>query len=341
MENNLLDEVSSYIGQYVATSDENRLILSAWVIHSWSFDFDVPKSTPYLNVVSSERSCGKTTTLDVLETIVRNPFKAVSMTPATLFRSIEQFNRPTMMIDEVDTIWSRGKVANKELSGVVNAGYREGASVPRVSGGEVKKFNVFSPKVLSGITDASAVLPDTVASRCIPIVLRRKAPGAEVAPFFASEASEAVEPILDRVETWLGDHADALREYGIRPIAGLDDRQSEIVSPLVAIAIEFGKGYEMIAAVKKAYADFARLKDATLTKLLTDIAELFAIEGPRVHTDDVIAYVGLKDGKELATALEPFGIASMPVRKANLVYRGFKLEQFEETFELYDVKVGE
>lgn len=339
-EGNLLQDISGYIGRYVATSDENKLILSVFSVHAWSFHHGIPKTTAYAYINSAEKRSGKTLTLDVLATLVPNPLKAVSMTPATLFRSIDQLGQPCMMIDEVDTVWSKGRSGNKELNAVINAGCKIGATVPRVDKGEVRQFNVFGSKVLSGINDATSELPDTVLDRCIPIVLRRKATGqGDTVPFFSTDVQSLTGPILDRVEAWLTEHAETLKAYPLEVLDGLNDRTSELVWPMVAIADTFGVREEFVSALRYVFADYASLHQDATTKLLQGIADTFSIEGIKIQTEDVLVMTGIPNAKELSAALEPLGLAPMNVRKGNTVRKGFTLAQFADTFDLHGVTV--
>src|SRR5262249_50282170 len=58
--------------------------------------------TPRLNRLSPEGGCGKTTTLEILATMVPRPFTTENMKPAVLFRVVDQ-EQPTLLLDELDT----------------------------------------------------------------------------------------------------------------------------------------------------------------------------------------------------------------------------------------------
>src|SRR5262245_54502187 len=131
---------------------------------------DAFEFTPYLHIFSPTRSCGKSHLLACIAKLARNVLSTVSLTVAALFRTIEQ-DQPTLLIDEVDNILSKGN-ENEELRAILNAGFERGSKVRRCVGPnfDLKDFAVFCPKALAGI----GRLPDTVSDRCIPIHLIAK-----------------------------------------------------------------------------------------------------------------------------------------------------------------------
>ncbi len=71
----------------------------------------------YIGVESPEKRCGKTTLLTVLCELVNRPVVASNISSPAFFRVIEE-KKPTLLIDEADTVLHR----NKELKGILNAG---------------------------------------------------------------------------------------------------------------------------------------------------------------------------------------------------------------------------
>lgn len=333
----VIDSIKTYISKYVTVDADELTALALWVLHTWAFsgNYTAPYSTPYLYIFSAERRSGKTRLLEVLETIIRNPMRAADVTSAALFRSIESLN-PTLLIDEVDAIWSGAK--NEQLRGVLNAGYKRGGNVPRVEGTEVRMFNVFSPKALAGIDNA--MLPDTVSDRCIPIHMHRQPVGAS-AMFLAMDAEPEAERLLQEITAWM----DANYEKGVAafrpaPIDGIGDRAWEISMPLVAIAAAFGKPFE-----KQARAAIKRLltreeKMTPESQLLSDIRDAFDTAGTKVLPGAAIVDAlnsdgGSWTGKLLASRLRPFGVQPTTIRFKNQVARGYRRMDFEAVWETH------
>ena len=124
---------------------------------------------------SPTKRCGKSRLLEILEQIVARPWYMLRPTEAILFRKIER-DRPTLLIDEVDAIFTDKSGNTEGLRAVLNGGNRRGAKVPRCVGErmELVDFSIYAAKVLAGIGRA---LPETVRDRSIPIALVRKQRG--------------------------------------------------------------------------------------------------------------------------------------------------------------------
>ena len=57
-----------YLRRYVVLSDPQAQACALWVVHAHAFA--VAEATPYLNITSAVKQCGKTRLLEVLEPIV-------------------------------------------------------------------------------------------------------------------------------------------------------------------------------------------------------------------------------------------------------------------------------
>ena len=110
--------------------------------------------------------------------MVRHPMHAVNCTPAALFRSVSDLeHRPTILFDEIDTIFGPKAKDNEEIRGFLNAGNRRSGVAYRCVGlGSVQRvveFPAFAAVALAGLHD----VPDTIASRSIVVRMRRRGPG--------------------------------------------------------------------------------------------------------------------------------------------------------------------
>ena len=157
----MLDSICEFLQRYIVfSSPAQPIVIALWITHTWILDaFDY---TPYLDIRSPEKRCGKTKLLDCLELLVGKPWRAVSPSEAVLYRKIES-DQPTLLLDEVDTVFSGTKNEHKEpLRALLNAGFERKAKVPRCVGQgsnyRVQEFTVFCAKAFAGIGQ----LPDTV-----------------------------------------------------------------------------------------------------------------------------------------------------------------------------------
>jgi len=122
---------------------------------------------PYLQL-TGEKGSGKTKVLDILECVAFNALKVISSTSAILFRLINAL-RPTLLLDEAERVGTRD---TKEITEIINAGYKRGAMVPRCEGERnitIRFFEVYGPKCLASIRG----LGDTTEDRCISIVMTK------------------------------------------------------------------------------------------------------------------------------------------------------------------------
>jgi hypothetical protein len=112
----LLDAVEGFLRRYVvfAMPEQARLI-ALWVVHTWlinAFDY-----TAYLNVFSASKRSGKSRVLEVLELICRNPELTQSGSSAAIIRSIDEGNPMTLLLDEVDGVFSRRTMMERIICG--------------------------------------------------------------------------------------------------------------------------------------------------------------------------------------------------------------------------------
>ncbi len=129
----VLDSICEFLKRHVIFSSAAQpSAIALWIAHTWIVDaFDY---TPYLDIWSPEKRCGKTKLLDCLELLVRKAWRAVSPSEPVLYRKIER-DQPTLLLDEVDTVFSGNKDERKEpLRALLNAGFERKAKVPRCVG---------------------------------------------------------------------------------------------------------------------------------------------------------------------------------------------------------------
>ena len=169
-----LDALESYVRKYVVLTEEQRTAAVLWAAHTWVID--ACEVSPYLSVTSAVMRSGKSQLVGTLRHVVADPWVAIQPSEAVLFRRIHEA-RPTLFLDEVDTLFHSKDDRHEPLRALLNAGNRRGTTVPRVTKtakGEfgIVDFEVFCAKLLAGIGHP----PVTVADRA------DRDPDAEEAP---------------------------------------------------------------------------------------------------------------------------------------------------------------
>jgi hypothetical protein len=84
----LLDDIDAYVNRFVIMGVAERSVVALWTFHTWAFE--AADTTPYLDVSSPVKQCGKTRLFEVLELLVRRPQFGANHTEATLFRTIDK-----------------------------------------------------------------------------------------------------------------------------------------------------------------------------------------------------------------------------------------------------------
>src|SRR6266480_1078466 len=264
----LLAAVSDRLPQHSALPSGAADAMALWSAHSHCFEaFNV---TPRLNITSPTKGCGKTVTLDVLARLVPRPLATENLTPAVLFRVIEN-RKPTLLADEYDS-WLR---EDQELRGLLNAGHRRGGQALRCEGDnhEVKAFRVFAPAVLCGI----GALPGTLHDRSILIRLERAKPG-EVQKRFDSRHTDGQVELCRKLARWCADNRARLESCNPTLPHGAFNRLADNWRSLFAIAEIAGGDWPRRAAA--AFAKLTRRDDAEAQEvgvmLLANVQQIFA-----------------------------------------------------------------
>ena len=230
----VLDDVARYIRRYVVLSDPQARACTLWVAHCHVFA--AAEATPYPNITSAVKQCGKTRLLEVLEPIVPSPWLTGRVSAAVLTRKVDG-ETPTLLLDESEY--------GEALRSILNSGYRRSGisslCVGQSAGFTYRDFSTFCPKALAGI----GALPDTVTDRSIRIALKRRALDEPVDRFRLREIPRVATPLRVQLEVWRGRAVDALRHAEPELPIELGDRAADVWGPLLAIADLAGGDWPM------------------------------------------------------------------------------------------------
>jgi Protein of unknown function (DUF3631) len=342
----LLDALEVFVRRFVVLSDAQSTAIVLWIVHSHAFE--AAETTPYLAVTSGMKRSGKTRLLEVLELLIREPLPNVNISDAALFRAIGE-KEPTLLMDEIDAVFSPKARDREDLRSLLNAGYKRGAFVLRMGGPKMnvlERFPVFCPKAFAGI----GAFPDTIADRAISVRLERRTREEPVERFRRREAEETAEPLYRWAVSWAEQHVPILAESRPDLPDEIDDRAQDIWEPLLAIADLAGDGWPeraRAAALELCGPEARQEEDDSLTALLLqDLYDIFAASAEqRFRTSELIEELakieespwGDWHGKPLTAQalsrlLRPFRIKTMAVKAEGRTVRGYKVEQFADAF---------
>jgi putative DNA primase/helicase len=232
---------------------------------------------PILAVTSPEKRCGKTTLLDLLSFVTprSEQGKGINPSPAVLYRVIEKC-RPTIIMDESQSMKRRGSEASMLVSETLNASTRRDECVPRCVGDnyEPTMFSIYSPKVFAMIGDPNEVLAD----RCMPIRLERKVNETRVR-FQLKKAKERGNALRDQLDQWKTENAEKVEKAyeTLKPIRIANDRLADMMMPLQAVATIAG-GLSVLEEYAKTLDDndVQEHMQSDGIRLLTAIREIMA-----------------------------------------------------------------
>lgn len=327
----LLDDVERFVRRFVVLGDQEAAALALWAAHTHALD--AAEASPYIVLLSAERRCGKTRLVEALEPLVARPWRVVGASEAAVFRKLAD-EQPTLLLDEVDAIFSSASERTEPLRAILNAGNRRGAAVARCVGDGanlcVRDFEVFGAKLLAGIDTGR--LPDTIRDRSILIRLRRRRQDEQVQRFFRRLVEPEAAALRDRLAAWTVAQLDVLRDARPDLPGELNDRLAEGWEPLLALADLAGgvwPGRARAAAVALA-ADADVEETSVGVRVLGKLAELLrdrlAVPTEEVldalNTDEELPFGGWRDGRGLdarglARLLRPYGIRPRTVRLAD------------------------
>lgn len=358
----LLDAVHCFAERFLALPSPAALdAFVLWCAHTHVLDCF--ESTPRLALLSPEPESGKTRALEIADLLVPHPMHAVNCTPAALFRAINDLeHRPTILYDEIDTVFGPKAKENEEVRGLLNAGHRRGAVAYRCVGEGTKQtvvpFPAYSALALAGIGD----LPDTIMGRSVVIRMRRRAAHEQVESFRHRMHRGNGEDLRERLAAWTRQYEQKLPEYYPMLPEGISDRPADVWEPLLAIAECAGGDWpDRARAACTELVSAARGSDSGSLgmRLLADIEQAFRprgedgtpiVEHDRYSTEGLLeALHNIEDapwsdlrGRELdsrglARRLKPYGVTSRKIHlgEGQTKKKGYLREDFYDAWSRY------
>jgi hypothetical protein len=342
----MLAELNKFLARFISYPSEHARIAHAlWIIHAHLMDrWD---STPRIAFVSPEPGSGKTRALEITEPLVPRPMEAVNMSPSALFRSVgSEDGLPTILFDEIDTVFGPKAKENEEVRGLLNAGHRRGAktyrSVIRGKAIEVEAIEAFCAVAPAGL----GWLPDTILSRSIIIRMRRRHTGETVEPYRRRIHSPEGDRIRGLIEIWA---AGVTFEGWPELPQEIQDRNADVWEPLIQIADLIGGEWPARARVAAVtlVTDLREAEPSLGIRLLTDLKLIFK-DALSMTTKSILANLTTLeeapwrdlrgkplDERSLANRLRAYGIKSTTIRAGETVAKGYKRSDFFDAWARY------
>ena len=342
----ILSAIEEFAARFIAwPNDHAGAAHAAWCAHTHLMShWD---TTPRAAALSPEPASGKSRVLEVTATLVPRPVLAVNTTPAYLFRKVsDPDGQPTILYDEIDTVFGPKAKDNEEVRGMLNAGWRRGAVAGRArQDGSTEDLPAYSAVMLAGL----GALPDTILSRAIVWPMRRRRTDEYVEPWRIRQHEAEGHELRDRLAAWAASVSDQIGEsWPVMP-EGVEDRAADIWEPLVVVAdLAGGEWPERIR--RSAVAAVAANTDKSVSlgvRLLRDLREVFRDE-MRMSTADVLnalttdetkPWCSLRgeplDATGLARLLSPYDVSPIQMRMGSKNVRGYEAADLTDAWERY------
>ncbi|MEX5264290.1 DUF3631 domain-containing protein [Kocuria sp. CPCC 205231] len=274
----ILDDVQAFAVRFIAyPTDEAAPVHALWIAHAHIVD--AFENTPRLAFLSPEPGSGKSRAMEITEALVPRAVLTVDASVAYVFRKIsDPDGLPTLLMDEADAVFSRKKAdGNEDLRGLLNSGYRKGATAGRVTtrGNELipEDWPSFCPVALAGLGN----LPDTLMTRSIIVPMKKRRPDQSLQPYRRRRYAADSQYLNARLARATARIFDQVRDDWPDLPEGIEDRNADIWEPLFAIADAAGGHWPSTArdaAVK--FVAVAKTKPITLgVRLLGDVRTAF------------------------------------------------------------------
>jgi hypothetical protein len=346
----LLDEVHAFLCAYVVfPSGAAAVAATLWAAHTHLVgQFE---STPRLALLSPEKQCGKSRTLELLELLCAGAETLSDASPAYLYRRIGA-GTVTILLDEADAIWKRGKADEtaEALRSIVNAGHRRSATVGRVEmygqTANLKRFPVYAPAAIAGIGS----MPDTIMDRAVVVRMRRRAPGEQVRDYRERAARPEGDALRELLAKWAVDVSDGIGNPWPDMPPGVADRAADVWEPLLMVADLAGGGWpDRGREACTAFVTGAREDTASIgTRLLADLRVVFASADAlftqtildKLHALSESPWADYSYGKpfsarDLADLLKEHQVKSRQLRIGEDSRKGYRRADLEDSWARY------
>ncbi|MFI7406597.1 DUF3631 domain-containing protein [Streptomyces sp. NPDC049541] len=232
----LLDEVEAFHRRFnVFPREAAYVAVTLWDAHAHLIDaFD---GTARLAFLSPEPGSGKSRALEIVETLTPRAATTVNASANALFRLVEaEGGTPTLLFDEIDTVFGPKAGGNEEVRGFLNSGYRRGAKSLRCVGDgsnqNTEWFSSFCAVAMAGLGS----LPDTILTRSVIIRMRKKAPNEKAEPYRRRVHEKQGHALRDRLAKWADTIRDDVAQAWPEMPEGVSDRPADVWEPLLAVA---------------------------------------------------------------------------------------------------------
>jgi hypothetical protein len=327
----MLSRVVDFIGRHLQCTEEQRIVLALWIIHTHCFTAFF--TSPCLDIHSSQKQAGKSICLELLSLLCNESWLTCGFTSSILARHVN--DEPlTLLLDEREaTLGSARRPKSPVLLAMLNSGFQKSVSHQDRN---TPCLDIFCPKAFAG----TAPLPESLAERSIPIFLEPLQPDDSedsVQRFFPSQARKEAQDLEPWIEQWSEENLARLSAEPFRLPEGLSPalshRQQDLIEPLLHVAQAIGGSWPNQAAhaLLTVFQQSLRPSQNYAVQLLNDLENVFHEPGDARHlpTSFLLRWLHNLDDRpwsvwhegrpltdqDMARMLQPFGVYPRNVRR--------------------------
>lgn len=294
----LLDEVEAFHRRFnIFPMEAAYVAVTLWDAHAHLIDaFD---GTARIAFLSPEPGSGKSRALEIIETLTPRAMTTINASPNALFRLVEApEGPPTLLFDEIDTVFGPKAGDNEPVRGFLNSGYRRGAKSLRCVGDGSNQtaawFSSFCAVAMAGIGS----LPDTILTRSVIIRMRKRAPNEKVASYRRRIHERQGHTLRDRLAAWADTVRDQVAAAWPDMPEGVSDRPADVWEPLLAVADAAGGAWP--ARARAACLEIVNAAndndEASLgVRLLTDLRDVVFCGAERMPTAAILEILNVME----------------------------------------------
>lgn len=350
----MMAEIVSFLRRYLVCDEDQFTVLALWIVHTWCFR--VFSTTPYLDIRSQGSQSGKTVCLKLLDMLCASSALITGAASKTLMqrllkgRAVDKLIADgrispaepfTILLDDCHHTFNLSE--RQPLLALINSGVEAGCFY---AAGNIDYY-FFGPKAFAG----NSRLPHSLATRCIPVLLRRKKTTDVVNRIDGEAARPEAARLAEAIRRWCADNATTLKQAARktpRLASFLTPREQAWAEPLFTIADVIGEIWPDKA--RSAVKEICRLTEDNLSvELLWDVRGVFLQQQDPGHitTKDLLAGLSSlehrpwaswtsRSGLKLAGLLRPFRIRSRNLEVGDgKQLKGYLRSSFEDAWERY------
>jgi len=335
----VLDEAAAFVSRFaVFPSDAARDAVVLWAAHTHAVN--AFGASPRLAVLSEGPASGKTRVLELTGMLSHDPVQEVDLTGPALVALTDQ-RQPTVLLDETDTIFgTHGGSSHAALRSVLNAGYKQGATVTRRTGGTYGRMRIYGPVAFGGL----GILPGALLTRCVVIRMRPRRPEDLIESYYPRIHAPMGMAIGEAFGSWVTSVTLDLASAWPALPDGVQDRPAEIWEPLLAVADAAGGSWPDRARAACTELVLGNRTEPVLSpgeRILADLLDVWRPSEDKLPTAEIITRLFALPGapwaalwspdaapRELSALVSVRGVRPVKIRMKDRTMQGYRRADF-------------